>query len=350
MVARKGWDIRNLKEDPPRTEELKNILSKYKSEYKLKEKRDNYYLLEDLYGKEWALVETAFKPERVELLAHVSNYIIQNGFHNNMEIILNKQMNAVTNHCEINYFMIPFIEGSKLNSADIKEVSRLCADLARFHKAALGYTPPKNFINVLQKDNWLDKYQSRFVELLEYKYEAKENYKSDFDGVFLESFDYFYDQAQEALLEMSILGFNKIFNKYIELGSIGQNAFRPSHFRMLEGNIVFVHPYNWIWQIPVIDFGTLLALYLPRFDWDKEVALILFNSYYDIFYLSQAEIDILLAYLKLPKRFWQYANYYYRVNHTQNNELVQKLIAYKKGSNKRMDCIVSLKKAINGGE
>jgi len=155
---------------------------------------------------------------------------------------------------------------------------------------------------------WLKAYQERLTELLIfYCYLQEKRLANDFERLYVENFEDFYERGQQAIQRM-VLASSSSDNSGEEGFLIGN--FLPENMLETETSIIFLNTAYGFKGLPIHDLSLFLKMYLPLQKWDEELALNLLTRYQEKSTLDNQEKNLFLAQLSFPGRFCIYTQKY----------------------------------------
>jgi hypothetical protein len=155
---------------------------------------------------------------------------------------------------------------------------------------------------------WLKAYQERLKELLIfYRYLQEKRLANDFERLYAENFEGFYERGQQAIQRMVLASSSAEDSG--EAGFLIGN-FLPENMLETEAGIIFLNTVYCPKGLPIHDLTLFLKMYLPLQKWDEAVALKLLTRYQEKMVLGNQEKHLLLAQLSFPGRFCLYTQQY----------------------------------------
>ncbi len=194
--------------------------------------------------------------------------------------------------------------------------------LAKLHGYNNGYLPAvAREISIF----WPRIIQERLTELITCKHIFKENKaRTDFEKIFLESFDFFYDQGQESLQNMVLAGYGS--NPQLQ-DTMLINSFMAKDIFLDNEEVLFLNLSKWGFGPGVMDISLFLNSYMPLHKWDMKLLRELIEQYIKHKTLAIEERHLLLAQLRFPSRYWLYV-YQYCNDQEKAPVLAEKLKSY----------------------
>lgn len=235
-------------------------------------------------------------------------------------------------------------EGEGFQSREADHLRKVVAALSRIHALSGQYEQQ----NQLPQDfDWPLQVQARLTELLFFSRRlAERRWEDDFQRVFMENFDFTYDQGQEAVQKMVLANCTEKCRAHF-LNLLG--SFRPEDLLISEEKAIFCNPANLQRGPRVLDLAFFLRSYLGEHRWDFNLAKELLECYQEISPLEAPEKYLLLSIMRFPARFWLYMRQY-SLGESNVPELTAKLINLVYESRLRDRCLDSLDSLLSEGE
>ena len=150
--------------------------------------------------------------------------------------------------------------------------------------------------------------QSRLTDLIAYSRHLEE-YKltDDFQRVFRESFDFIYDQGQEAIQKMILANceVNCSMNFVFLL-----DGFLPEEIVLADGIARFCSCLAGNRGPRVQDLANFMCCYMGQHCWDLGLVKKILRCYQEIVPLSTVEKNLLLSMMRFPSRYWLFTCQY----------------------------------------
>ncbi|WP_139904599.1 CotS family spore coat protein [Clostridium thermarum] len=307
-------------------------VSKYRHVYKVQSSVGNLCVRKVSHGRKKVL--NSFK---------LAEALKKNGFHN-----IQKYYKTLKDDCYVKYgkyivYVTEWVEGDECNFNDIKEAEKCCELLAQFHKSCIDIDSYD--INIKNSSKNLPKmfYESlidleRFKEIIKHKV-----IQNQFDYIYNDHIDALYTRGVTALSILNNCNYYNLTKNALVTKSIAHGSFYRKNI-IKSGTGYFIITLNSVnIDLPIIDLAKLLRRLLPKseFAWDFKKALNLLNHYSIYRPIEIPELEILLAFLIFPYKFWKLGYKRYK-KHKGFNEVkylkrLQKLLAYSEQENKFID-------------
>ena len=200
-------------------------------------------------------------------------------------------------------------------------------EMARFHKASLGYTPapdsePRNLAGT-----WADHYQNKYEQLTSLKEQAAT--RSDpFSVLFLEHADTFLTRMEQAANRLTSGVYQELCDEFSRNPSLCHQDFTASNLLLTpEGQVVVLDWDSLAYDIPARDLRKLLTKLLKKGEWSPEISTEVLTWYSEEYPLSSAHVEVLAADLEFPHQFVSMVAKYYagRTEDWSERKCLQKL-------------------------
>jgi Ser/Thr protein kinase RdoA (MazF antagonist) len=234
--------------------------------------------------------------------------------------------------------------GEAFQAEDPSHLCAVIASLAEIHTLSGQYEKEHESG---YKFDWPVQIQARLTDLLFFQRQIQDQrLDDDFQRVFLENFDFIYDQGQEAVQKMILA------DSTAQGGPRCTNlidSFLPEDLLIRDNKAIFCSPLAGSRGPRVLDLAAFLRSYMGEQCWDIDLTRSLIQGYRDIAPLEMAEIQLLLSVLRFPARFWLYMRQY-QLGERNLPELSLKLINLVYESRLRDRCLDWLDSLLSEGE
>ena len=135
--------------------------------------------------------------------------------------------------------------------------------------------------------------------------------KSPFERRFLDTFDLFYDQAENICRELEKWDSQKLFASSVKEGKICHGDYNHHHV-YLAGTEAAVMDFNRArYDVQILDLYQILRKMMEKQNWDVRFGKKMLETYEKVRPLSEEEYRELSLRLTFPEKFWKLANHYY---------------------------------------
>jgi CotS family spore coat protein len=236
------------------------------------------------------------------------NYLKSNGFDNVAEYIVLKNGEECVKIGNTKYYLTEWIQGKECDVNDFSEVKRSVVLLANFHLKSRGFYDKHAGIKSKMK-NWVGKLESEKMKLDIFKniIEGKK-IRTTFDSRYYQSLDRF-KQRMDAAVELlkhshySNLSQNALLEKTICHGNFNYHNILAGN----DGKIYITDLNNVVYGINAYDLAKFVGrlLHKKAYYWNFSAARDLIEAYNEVRPLSIEELEVLLAFLIFPHKFWK---------------------------------------------
>lgn len=259
-------------------------------------------------------------------------YLVQQlhniNFTNVANYILTKNGDYYVKKKQYIFYLTQWLSGEECTINSIEEVVRCTELLAQFHTAVkkIDISPLKIDSNL---KNWPHIFSSNLADLEKFKYIIeKKIIKHDFDKAFLSYIDSFYQRGLTALNFLNR-------SKYYSISRSARNKHTICHDSFYYQNILkdgdkyyIIDLDSIIIDLQVNDLGKFIRrlMYRKEFSWDFEVARQIIEAYRKINEVSYHELEIMLALIVFPHKFWKLGKKrYFKNKHWSEQKYIHKL-------------------------
>ena len=213
------------------------------------------------------------------------------------------------------YYLTHYREGNYFRGEDVSHLRQAAKNLALLHRQTKDWVKEQSN----KQNSWLTIKQNMLKTLLSYLHYLKQNkVLTDFERLFMENFDFFYNQGQESLEHMVLAGQEEAFII---------NNLLPENLIVLDKKLFFLDITNGNTGPQVLDLSLLLNSYLPLHRWDFNMSKELIAQYHQENPLDEKARFFLLAELRFPRRYWFYSRQYFN-GQLSSEELAPRLKSY----------------------
>jgi len=304
--------------------EIINV-SKVRSAYKVTTKTGIKCLKRIKHGRE--------KPKKVY---HLTQYLLSRGFKN--VALFNKTADdkLYVKHKGSYFYMTDWIDGRECDLNDFYLLKKSVELMADFHMAASGQEG-RDYFNVSSNlKKWPAIYIKRCNDLIKYsRLINKKRIKSKFDIEYEKAIDINY---RKSLIAVDILNKSDYYNlcrKSREERTICHDSFYYQNLIVDNDNNIYLIDLDSVVQdILVHDLGKLIRriLYKEAYKWDFEIAKEMIEAYNSRRSLSYEELEVMLAIIIFPHKFWKLGRKRYEKHKLWSEEKymnkLNKLISY----------------------
>ena len=157
----------------------------------------------------------------------------------------------------------------------------------------------------------LDEIRSQNAELKKIRsFIRKKNTKGDFERLFLNCFEQYFEQAREAELKLQ----GQTFSAPGQSGSVCHGDYNHHHILMSGYDMATTNFECCRFDFQVSDLYRFLRKILEKHDWNPRLGMRMLENYTQVRPLSAQERKLLYVRMLYPEKFRKLANYYYGSN------------------------------------
>lgn len=270
------------------------------------EKVKNSYKISASTGT-YCLKTIKYKFPHFYFILSAMKHLKKNGFQDIPDFILNNNKKEFGMLNGKYVYLTEWIPSRVSNFDNPIELSLISVELAKLHKASLGFNIDNKMNPRIGWFSWEKVFETRKNEILDFQKRIyqKAN-KSDFDLLYLDSIDIEIKRA-----ERSICGLNK--NNYIRI--MEKEVFKRgfchhdyAHHNILvdsKGNFKVIDFDYCILDSHIHDLSSLFIRSMKDGKWSSRKADIIMYSYEKVFETGTDEIPLMREFIRFPQAFWQ---------------------------------------------
>jgi len=251
---------------------------------------------------------------KLEFILSALNYLTANGFN-----LLRPPIPTVSGPPFLvaegeHYLLSDWIEGEKADFTSPSQLAGSCRTLALFHQASCGYRPPKDNHIRSRWGSMLNSLRMRCAELeaLSLRHLKPATGQTAFDRLVGEESQYYLRLSQTALALLDRSKYEELNLEMAVKGGLCHGDVAARNFIITPaGDVCLIDFDSMLQDLPLIDLWKLYRRVMKTFKWDFALGLGMLEAYESINPLSASELEVLLALLSFPQKFWRLANRYY---------------------------------------
>lgn len=237
-----------------------------------------------------------------------------------------------------NWFM-----GEECNLKELSQIEKASANLARLHSILRGVELTKEQIEYNVTDNLPETFEKRNRELKRVKsYIRDKRQKNEFEVIYLNFYNEFYDQGVEAIKKLSNSDYKQIAEDSVSQKIVCHGNYTYHNIIMLKNKYeTLSRSYTssgWVsrpsvsaadvsseWNeaiattnfekshigLQITDLYHFIRKVMEKNDWDILYGSNIIEAYDRIQPISKRELKILYVLLLYPEKFWKITNFYY---------------------------------------
>lgn len=229
------------------------------------------------------------------------------------------------------YLLSAWIEGTQVDLSRPEQLEASLRTLAGFHQASRGYKPPPGANQRARWGQLLESLAKRCLDLERYPIvAAARSAQTGFDRAIKAETEYYLGLAVLAreLLERS--AYRELAVRAASEGGLCHGDTAARNFIRAPGGEVYLIDFDGLRQdLALTDLWKLFRRAMKRFNWSFEAGQAMLQAYESVQPLSAAELEVLLALLSFPQKFWRLASRYYSGEYSWDEErFLRKLRKY----------------------
>ncbi|MCY6484062.1 CotS family spore coat protein [Clostridium aestuarii] len=291
-------------------------LKKARSAYKVKTNEGNICLKRFKHGK--------YKAENGRILVEE---LAKNNFFNTAKYIKTKNYNMFVKYKRFFFYATEWIDGDECDFNKISEATNCAKLLARFHKAAKIEPGKLKIQNNLK--NLPQIYKNKLYDFDKYKqFISKRMIKNNFDLIYLKNIDEFYNRGIITLRILNDSEYYRLSQKASIENTICHDSFYYQNIINKNNEYYIIDLDSIVVDLQVNDLAKFIRRLMSKssYRWEFEKAKKIIEAYSSVNKLSKNELEIILAIIIFPHKFWKIGRKRY-IKHKNWNEYkyIQKL-------------------------
>ncbi|WP_461204393.1 CotS family spore coat protein [Clostridium sp. DL1XJH146] len=271
---------------------------KIRSAYKIKTDKGNLCLKKYCHGKNKA--KNGFV---------LVNELKKNGFNNTANYIKTTNDKYYVKYKDYFFYVTEWINGNEVNIDDFSEVLNCVELLAKFHNSS-GKIEIKKLKLKSNFKNWYRIYNSKLYDFIYYKScIKKKKIMNSFDTEYFDNIEKFYDRGILALNYLKNSSYNDLLSSKanVKTNYICHNSFYYQNIIKKDDIYYLIDLDSIVIDHPIVDLSKYINRIMDKieYNWDFEKAKLILERYSDTNKISVNELDILLALIIFPHKYWK---------------------------------------------
>ncbi len=253
---------------------------------------------------------SGLKPDRINFIAEVKEYLYNNGFCNiDRNIYTNNGSSCITYNGQ-SIYVCNYVEGRECN-LDSREESIKCARLlAKMHRASTGFICSESSSPRSELGRLPVSYRKRLDEIKKLKKNAQKG-RMKFDNLMCKYVDYFYELGEKALGMLDTSDYYDMVEDAEKNRNISHHDFNHHNIFFQNEDMFLINFEYCCYDLKVYDLVNLIRRKMRKCEWDIDEAAVILNEYSKIESLGESELDLMKIMLMFPQKFWRVVNKYY---------------------------------------
>lgn len=240
------------------------------------------------------LKKSSFNDERVLFMYYALEHLIRNGYDYLPRLIPTKYGDLFVKHEGEIYYLADWFDAKECKSKKTDHVYAAVANLAQFHQAARGFTPPNGCV---QREKW-EEVSAQLVNGCKVLEQKLASLPEEMD----KAWDTFHIMARRAQEYLDASLIERLVAKAKEEKTLCHRQYSPKNL-VINHNLYIVDWEHCGLGIQVSDLAYFMNKVMPVFDWDVAVGDEIIEAYQKIYTLSEDELKFLGAILTFPREF-----------------------------------------------
>ncbi|MDP4145693.1 MAG: CotS family spore coat protein [Bacillota bacterium] len=271
-------------------------ISKARSAYKIQTSNSYICLKRMRHGKE--------KPRNGSIL--VDN-LYSVGFNNTPQYIKTIHGALFVKYHGWFFYATEWIDGEECSLSDFNEAINCIKLLAHFHNCAKKIDT-KNLRIRNNLKNWSKIFKDGINDLEKYKrIMSQKKIRNQFDELYEKNMDIFYNRCQLALAYLNNSQYYRLSREAVNHKTICHDSFYYQNIIKKGGQYYIIDLDSIIIDLQITDLGKLIRrlMFKKEYNWDFSKAKLLIEAYCSINKLSKNELEVMLALIIYPHKFWK---------------------------------------------
>lgn len=269
---------------------------KFRSAYKIITNNGEFYLKRMRHGH-----------NKVKNGCILTEELQMNKFSNTAKYLRTNEGAYSVRYKKTTYCLTEWIEGCECDLTNIDEAVNCTILLARFHNMSNKIDHSKIHIGKNLK-NWPKILANNLNNLEKFKRIINsKRMKNDFDVLFLENIDSFYNRGLSAINMLNASQYYKLSKIANEEKTICHNSFYYQNIIKKYEEYFIIDFDSIIIDLQISDLGKLIRrlMFKKAYGWNFYFAKTLIEAYNSICRLSKEELEIMVALIIFPQKFWK---------------------------------------------
>ncbi len=214
------------------------------------------------------------------------------------------------------YYAADWLESRECKFKDRSDLNRAIKAAAGLHKASHGYVPPETAKPRVYYNKWVDKFEKKCIELLEFSKTIEDKgYIDAFDEVFAKHLAYYWNQGKQSIAMLGSCAYADCSRLSREKGEFCHHDMANHNFLITPDDRTYLIDFDYsIMDTRLHDVSSLVIRNMRYGVWDLGKAYHILNEYDRQYTLSKEELEVIKAFMTFPQDFWQVGLQYYVEN------------------------------------
>ncbi len=320
-------------------EELKNRLQReYHIEIGSMEKIKNSYRLSTPQGF-MCFKESRYDQSQFQFIISSIEHVLSNGFQSALPFYETAEGRSFIKTDKGYGFMCSWINSREADFKNPVELRLCLSTLAQFHLCSRGAAQEAPGCRSLL-GKWIERFKKRCDQLLYFKalISLKEK-KSQFDSIYLRSFDLHYRQALKTIRDLENSSYLTLMEEQGKLMELCHHDTANHNFLITPDCSMFMIDFDYcIKDSHLHDLASIVIRNMKYGNWNTETLEFVLEGYTAWIPVSEEELYTVFCFMEFPQDFWQIGlQYYVEKQPWEEDFFIRKLSRLVEDSRERME-------------
>lgn len=240
-------------------------------------------------------------------------HLIKNGFTNVAEIICSKTGSEYISFEEHYAYLTPWITARECNYDNPLDLLLASSTLANLHRKSENYTITKNMNPRYNWGKWMEVFNTRLKEVLDFKMKIEEkSKKTEFDFKYKNMISDEIKRGERAIENLKSTNYIEKMKEEIKKNGFCHHDYAHHNVLISKNQEVTIIDFDYcILDTHLHDLSSLLIRKMKNGKWDLKSAIYILDIYNSIYTVLKDDIQIMAAFIEFPQEFWQIGIQYY---------------------------------------
>ena len=293
-------------------------------------------------GIDYALKVVSYKFGHFNFIINAILHLKKSGLKFIPEIILTKDDKAYFECNNEYYYISKWISSRSSNYNDESELLKVVQNVAILHKFSEGFKVTKDMEPRIYWFNWLKNFYIRKNEIINFRDRIMQKAnKDEFDLIYFNEVDKEIETAEKSILALYRSKYFEIMKKQVQKRGFCHHDLAEHNVLISQKNNIYFIDFDYC----ILDsYLHVLASIIIRSNkdgrWSEEKFNKIIKSYSYIQKITEAEKEIILAFIRFPQEFWQLGiQKYWEMQDYSEDIYLKKLINYLEDRDKKASVI-----------
>lgn len=252
---------------------------------------------------------------------NIKEHLCRNGYYNTDQYVKTLENDIIAmDQAGCQYIVKDWFCGEECNLKELSQIEMASANLAKLHSLLKGVELTKEQIEFNVSNNMQETFEKRNRELKRVKrYICDKRQKNEFEVIYLNFYDEFYEQGMEAIKRLSVSDYKQVLEDSIRQKVLCHGNYTYHNIIMIKNKYELpskTHIATTNFEkahigLQISDLYQFIRKVMEKNDWDIMYGSNVIEAYDSIKHISKKELRILYILLLYPEKFWKITNYYY---------------------------------------